>query len=342
MDQLTKEQAIEILEKEYPNGVDLVYVDYRDDIQDPKTMQKILIGDHEELYDQDRMNDAQHESINEIITKHFNDKYDELSDEVTEAIRDRCREHDTSNPMKDLIKHTSDPLVAYDTGFYFEDTDNGDEMEEQCVECCKTLGIELSYVPTLFNIRRDASYGGNLVFLFNADLQEFYELGDRAPTTDKYLIFNQPMVVGIIHYGNGSGWYHTVKLTDKQSICVPLDAKRLEIDSLEKYGVQRIFGCDRDIGAEYEIKTGWRVWDTGESADPDIEHHYWLSIPRIPYTTVTETEARLKQEAEYIKTYQAGGCTAGDKDINRHRNTKYVNEFPCGTHCFSCGHFRID
>ena len=50
----------------------------------------------------------------------------------------------------------------------------------------------------------------------------------------------------------------------------------------------------------------------------------------------------MAREAKLDKTYRDGGCTAGDLKYERHRNTTYINEYPCGTRCKSCGTFFID
>jgi hypothetical protein len=55
-----------------------------------------------------------------------------------------------------------------------------------------------------------------------------------------------------------------------------------------------------------------------------------------------EEQDRLEKEKEYEKTYKEGKCTRGDIKISRHRDTFYVNEYPCGTHCPHCGQFWID
>lgn len=50
----------------------------------------------------------------------------------------------------------------------------------------------------------------------------------------------------------------------------------------------------------------------------------------------------LEKENQYNKTFKLGGCTPLDMDMQRHRNTYYLNEFPCGTHCPHCNTFWID
>ena len=49
-----------------------------------------------------------------------------------------------------------------------------------------------------------------------------------------------------------------------------------------------------------------------------------------------------KQEALYEKRFREGGCTLGDMNHKRHKNTYYINSFPCGTKCPHCGTFWID
>ena len=49
-----------------------------------------------------------------------------------------------------------------------------------------------------------------------------------------------------------------------------------------------------------------------------------------------------RQEAEYVKTFRKGGCTAGDINISRHRDVYYINDYPCGHKCPHCGTFWVD
>jgi hypothetical protein len=52
--------------------------------------------------------------------------------------------------------------------------------------------------------------------------------------------------------------------------------------------------------------------------------------------------AEALQDREYTLIFSQGKCTFGDMDINRHRDTFYINDFPCGTKCPHCGTFWID
>ena len=56
----------------------------------------------------------------------------------------------------------------------------------------------------------------------------------------------------------------------------------------------------------------------------------------------SKNAARNAQDAEYKRIFKAGGCSAGDMDINRHRGVYYDNNFPCGNRCPHCGTFWID
>jgi len=94
------EEAIEKLKAEYPNGVELRYVDYRDCIDDSKTQNEIVktgwADSVEDWYDD-------WESIQYIIKEVFTeDERVEIAqdDELDQAIKDWMYENDTSDVMK--------------------------------------------------------------------------------------------------------------------------------------------------------------------------------------------------------------------------------------------------
>lgn len=330
---LTEELAIQMLEKEYPSWVSLVYIDYNNSLnENPDVLNWILTwGECRDTLNENWwISDAEYESIAEIKKELF-DGY-EISDEVNDTINEWCREHNDSDPIKDLIRNTNSPLAVYDTWFYFEEADNTDDMYAQCLEACKHLGIHTKYARTLYNkIRIEAYYWWQLLILFNPDLIDFYN-HKRDENPEAHLLFDSEIVIGVIHYGNGSWYFDPITLTPKSQIAVPLDSKRIQIDELEKYSIQNIFGCFRNVWSEVKIV----------HKKPNKNKTLLLKIDKIPEEDTTVNEARLKEQAEFNRIYREWKCSFTDSDISRHRWVFYKNEYPCWSHCPHCGRFRID
>lgn len=129
------------------------------------------------------------------------------------------------------------------------------------------------------------------------------------------------MNVGIINTDNGSGdscYLPNTKCTFK------FNRNNLFIDKLDHYSyVHDVCGMTRD-------------WcdDTG----------YEFSFEKIKGRVIPNSDnfkARTKQD-NYDKFYKSGSCSFGDMDITRHKNVKYINDYPCGNKCPSCGTFWID
>ena len=138
---LTTEEINARLEAEYPYGITMRYVDYRDSLDDnPKVMQAIIEGDIDYINEQidSRRDDSDtiREAMNACFTKEEREDQD-IRDEVSE----RCRNHDDEDPMDQLIKNTGSVLAYYDTGITFSDTDylSGEEMRAEAIQACRDL-----------------------------------------------------------------------------------------------------------------------------------------------------------------------------------------------------------
>ena len=319
--ELTKEEIIARLVKEYPNGVTLRYVDYRDDLDDnPDVMAAILRSDRDYVNDQiDKRYDDWTE-IMWIIDQVFTSEEYSDNDTLHDVVSERCRDNDDSDPVKDLIRNTSDPLAYYDTGYYFDSPDyyTKEEMRTECIKACRAIGIHIKFAKKLQNLWCNASYGWALVLIINVDLSDFYNR-DSEP---KYIHFNDT-VVWIIHFGNGSGDYENIQISEKD-LSFTYEPERLVIDSTEKYWIQDIFWCWRNVGWDYTL------------SDKQTK----TTKCRLPWES--EAAARQKREVELNAIYKAWWCTAGDMDMSRHRRCYYTTEGTCWTRCPTCQTFWID
>lgn len=106
---LTTEQATKKLQQEYPMGVDLYYVDYRDTLRDiPEAITQVM-----ECWYYDCLLDNRYiwDWIDYIINNIFNEEEREYINEnyeLYQSIMDRIYDNDKSDPLKDLCKNTND------------------------------------------------------------------------------------------------------------------------------------------------------------------------------------------------------------------------------------------
>ena len=125
----------------------------------------------------------------------------------------------------------------------------------------------------------------------------------------------------IIDTVNGSGDFE-----DDVELDVEYDFDRalLGMSDEDHYGFEEIFGDDCGI-SHCETPTFEKV----------------LKSDTIHVDSEPLRQEREKQQ-KYNETFQAGKCTYGDTDMNRHRDIKYSNSYPCGWSCPHCGMFWTD
>ena len=329
------------LKSEYPQGVELTFIDYRDYIEDAKTREELLQNPQEayEILLSDWIHDAQYESIYYIIKEYkTQDGIQEITEEEEDYIKDWCYNNDTSDPIKDLLKNTPSEYMYYDTGITLEPLNTYDTekaINDNIYIICKTLKLKLprkagtkrildtnsKLYKTLHQLVEQAWDGGQLVILFEANVADFMETPDP-----KYIKFSRNYNLCIMDRGNGSG--DSTELPDTPTLLFTFDRKNLHSD-------------DGDNGYSYSGDVCGLVSHIMEDGE--------LTNKKGKYKLLTtgtneEREAQRKQEAQYIKNWNngKGKCTFGDMNIKRHKETPYKNEFPCGSTCEQCGTFWID
>jgi len=236
---------------------------------------------------------------------------DDYRDDLTQMIDDR----DNSDVIKDLIRHTDNPVFFYDTGEYIENPYDENELTAAKKYIKKVLKIKgKDQDKNIEELLINASYGGRLVIYFRADIEDMMKLSGNNTIT-----FTNPMVA-IIDTGNGSG--HNVEF-EKHDFSLPLDTNNIYIDKCIKYSYV------------YEVCGMY-----GSFCDcTDVKFSKSKARKTVKESTLHN---ELANEELYNKTFKAGGCTPGDMDYKRHHHKVYVNNFPCGTHCLDCGTFWID
>jgi len=318
------DEAIRYLEGEYPRGVELIYVDYRDCIEDAKDREAILQApeDAYEIIDSNNwMSQSQWESINEILEQYKKSiEADDLSDEVTEAMRDWLYEHDKSDTLNDLLKNGSDEYMYYDTGIEIESLDYHQSDKNYVSKTAKMIMKKLKleqkeHQAGIEMMIEQAWDGGQLVILFEASIGNF--LNDA-----KYIKFNKKAELCIMNRGQGCG-----------------DNTALHQELLLKFKRENIHTDKGDNGYSYAYDVCGLVG--GIMNDGFLTNKKGTSSA-ISVDTNEQREAQRAQEERYIASWKAGKCSAGDMNIKRHKNTPYRNDYPCGNKCEECGTFWVD
>lgn len=335
-DILGKELTLKDVTDLLPQHTDLIDVDYRDnldnrtdEIQSAISTQNIYVLD--ELIFEWYLESKDY-SIDYLLEELKNDlmqKYeldDEFADAVIENYHDDivycCEDRDQSNPLRDLLRHTSDIVCFYDTGFEVPYETcwnmNDDEMNDFINEMESYLDIKFGELRSKVDLMlRQASYGGRLVIYFLMDggeIESYCNLGKY-----KSILFQHPMLA-VIDTCNGSGDH-----TDLPgcAITLPLRVENIILDKTIKYNYT------------YEVCGMYSNWCDCTKVilrEKSVE----MVIPQSSLADEKAYEARCK------KTFNEGGCTPGDMDIRRHREVYYQNDFPCGSHCPKCGTFWVD
>lgn len=316
MDQpkLTKEEAINMLAKEYPKGVDLCYVQYDDKLNEEQAAEVVRTGFCDSLFEGEWVSDMEYESIEQIKKELFGDF--DIEDDVDDVIREWCWDHNTSDVLGDLVKHTHSPLMYYDLGLEITSwAEGGDKVEKSAKAIARKLKIDyVTHGQKLRDLVGNASYGGDLVLLFKADLSYFYK-----DIHEKYVTIEGPQVC-IMHRGNGSGDFTDLGISFK----VRADRTRFKIDEeAPGYSINDTFG-------------GIILGESNMKPTNDRTGVIGPAIKRItPHKETREIEFERKWKEE-------GKCSFGDMHITRHKSTPYRNDYPCGNKCDECGTFWID
>lgn len=314
------------LDKSY----ELVYVDYQDtlensleNVQEAIQNQDICILD--EAINQEWLIDSINSSVDYIIKElkteleneyEFDDnELDDLIENNLDELRYAIEDKDISTPLKDLMRNTREIVFFYDTGTYFEESGFDENMFNDNMTLLKDV-LQITddtYDKDLICMLSQASYGGRLVIYFRSDIDDLMQLEGK-----KSVKFTNPLIAIIDTY-NGSGDHTDLY---KHSLTLSLNPKNIFIDKLIKYSyVYKVCGLCESFCDCTKV----------EFVQNDS-----------PMVVSSSLYAEIDVENEYIKAYKNGGCTAGDMDIQRHKNVYYLNDFPCGSHCPKCGTFWID
>jgi hypothetical protein len=326
-DEIELEQIIELLDKKYY----LHEIDYQDNLddrldviaecirkQDWQPLDELIF---EWFIDDFFAEDYAFRELNKAPQSVFDVEEDEAEswiEQFRDEIHERILERDQSNPLNALLRNTSDPVMFYDTGeeINFDVPFGTEEDMKDCLkQIKKALKIKLSNTTydSRLKIMIEQGYSGRLVIYFNADLNHMMSIGDNNIVT-----FSNPMVA-IINTYHGSGDHTELK---GHKFSIPMNIENFFMDKEIKYSYT------------YEVCGMSRDWCdcTGIS----------FSKKKSNGANKSNIHDEVSMEKKYIETFKSGKCTFGDMDMRRHRNTYYLNEYPCGTHCPQCKTFWVD
>lgn len=212
--------------------------------------------------------------------------------------------------------------LFYDTGYKMDPNSwNWDthRIEKEIDTIANTLKIDRNkYHDNLIELIENATYGGYLVIYFlEGEIDTFHEFHSAPDITIK---FQEPNIA-VIDTEGGSGFNIFL-----ENITIELPYKK---DHIHK---------DSDIPYPYVTEICGMVSDWCK----DTKVYFGIAIKNKQSIPNSDLNLEIEMDNDYQKTFDAGGCTFGDMHMNRHRNTIYINSYPCGTKCTDCNTFWID
>ena len=319
---LTQEAISQRIKKANPNGVQLTYIDYNENFNDNKELMEELAttGHIDNFFENFDFYDSEFNAIDYIAKEVFTaEELAEINtnEDLRMAMDETCRDIDTSNPVKDLLRNTSRRFFYYDLNFYLENYDGFQNVAKEAKRIAKKLKLDYSaYEKELRELVANAGYGGQLCILFTAKPADLY--GDKG----KYITFKDNYDICIMERSGGSG--HSVSMHDTK-----LAFKFIHANLHDDEG---------NAGYSYSGDVcGLVKFDEADFNFTNIKPDYAVLVKENQ-----QAKEFAEQEAKYEATFKAGGCTFGDMKFSRHRNTPYINDFPCGNKCVDCGTFFID
>lgn len=321
----TVEEALAVLEKEYPRGVELIYIDYRDDLSESlnelnKSIQANDIYEGFESDSADWWGDSQYESIDYILKEQFTEE--ELENwgiDGRQDLQDWLTSHDNSNPTKDLLQNTGNKLCFYDTGLEIPEypqggTFNSDKfLARHAKRIAKKLKIDYTkHEKTLCSLVANASYGGQLVILFYCRPSDLF-----SDDKDNFIRFKGKVHLCISDRAQGSG--DTEDVDD--IVALPFNRQNLWIDAAAGgYTIDSVFG----------------FYLPAFDYTPEL---FRIKNSRKP--EATKLQEKKKVYDAWDADLKKGICHFNDPRYNSH-DTVYRMDFPMGNKCKRCGRFFID
>ena len=321
-----KELSLEIIKDNLQESYNLIYIDYRDNLDEQmEEMQNSIINGNFDNFDEkidnwywDSVNDSINEEIYELKkqlkSKGYSlDNFEDFEDVVYDIICER----DNSNPLPTLIKNTSKTPIFFSLNMYIDE--DLDSIKRTLNKIKKILNIPFNnkeYDKDILYVLNNRCYGGHLGIFATPDYEDLL--------MNKPMKFSGDIRLAIVNYDNGSGWHTILKNFETPYY---IFNKNIFIDETFKYNFSFAV-CDMysDWCKDCEL-----IIDLPKETDKIIN-----------IKPNERLVSFIKNDIEYDKIFKEGGCSFGDMNIKRHRNVEYINEYPCGSRCKDCGTFWID
>lgn len=326
---LTETGKEKVVQEYCPDYVNLYYVDYNSnldgniDLLDQALQNNSLQCIEESCYDWWDYPEGQY--LDEIKKNMEGDGLECLYDDLEEDFKDYLWDNDSSNPTEELLRNTRQLSCFYSLGVNVDDVFSGGEsFASACYRMRRALGIQKGTpeAKLIESIYHNCTYGGELRIYFMANLEDLIEGHKYDTNTEdwKTIEFDGYVYVALL-----DSYYGSCDMERMQIHCkFPFKRENLHISEVEKYSIEYICG----------MFSNW-------CSDAD-EPKFTYKKPKRKTIKTSSVNSELEREAEYNKTFKAGGCTPGDMDMSRHRDVYYINSYPCGNKCPHCGTFWID
>ena len=321
-----KELTLEVIKDNLQESYNLIYIDYRDNLDEQMDeLQNSIINGNFYNFD-DKINDWYYDSINDSINEEIHelkkalktkgyslDNFEDFEDVVYDIIYER----DNSNPLPALINNTSKTPIFFSLNMYIdEDLDSIKRTLNKIKKILNIPFINKEYDKDILYLLNNRCYGGHLGIFALPDFEDLLE--------NKPMKFEGDIQLAIVDYNNGSGWYTTLKNFETPYY---IFNKNIFIDETFKYNFSfAVCGMSSDWCKDCEL-----IIDKPKETDKIIN-----------IKPNERLVSFIKNDIEYDKIFKEGGCSFGDINIKRHRNVEYINEYPCGNRCKDCGTFWID
>lgn len=322
----------EMVEPHLPEKASLYYVDRNESLEN--RLQEIQTCIQEQSYEAlDIIYDYwepdyefdKKESQTFLLSKFTNVEVEWIMSTFETEIEEHLHEVDTSTLFDDLARNTPELIFIYDTSYELEEDSwrwDRKRIASEVKKIMRHLGIKVkdcnennNVWKVLWDCVQNATYGGKVEIFFSC---KFGKLMDIDPSINTIQFEN--FTIGIINHDNGSGYQdNTVGVT-------------IELPFVKE-----------NVFVEKNIRYNW-TWDiagVSENAYDATKVTFTKSKSK-RIIEASKLNEHIKKEAELNKIFKSGSCTTGDMNIKRHRNTHYINEFPCGTRCEDCLTFWID
>lgn len=266
---------------------------------------------------------------------------DRDDDDLRYEIQDLIYEHCSNDPMPQLLRNTRHQNIVHVLGDIDDielptDVEDSEEFAEGDLQTFRTgilLGRTLDEMIEMFrkvednwktseyrkyySIHNEGFGYTKLCVAYQMDADDIPKIHTSFTNGDKVKLRNWD--VGVINNSEGSGW---------------MDTNTFLVDPVFTF----------DINQCYHDKAMGRYGYYDQVVGDDADHGQIIVVEKatVPLVTEDPLAAMRAVEAAYELAYKNWGCTFGDTKYDRHRNSKYINEYPCGTHCMDCSQFWID